>query len=460
MDAPSRETLSTINDDGSRAFVHPHDVKGPYNFLRRSLFAVLIAVYVALPWIPVNGQPAVFLDVANRRFHLFGQTFVSQDFWLVFFLISGLAFSLFYVTALFGRIWCGYACPQTVFLEGLFRRVERWIDGPGPARERLAATPLTPGKSARRLAKHLIYLLLALGIAHVFMSYFVSLPGLYRMMTASPLTNWSVFLWVFVTAGILYFNFAWFREQLCIVICPYGRLQSALIDDDSIVVGYDENRGEPRGRATDPQTGDCVDCFRCVNVCPTRIDIRQGLQMECIGCTACIDACDDVMKKLGRPRGLIRYDSLNGLAGKTTRLLRPRTVLYTFLMLLGAAVFTYSVAQVGSFTGSALRMTGAPYYQQDGNIRNHFQVRVINKTAEPASFSITVTGNPEALVVQTPESPLRLEPREERVTPVFLHLSNSEYRGSFPVEIRIEKESGSETVTKAVTFLGPDATFP
>ncbi len=457
MAAPSRETLSTINEDGSRAFVHPHDVSGPYNFLRRSLFAVLIAIYIALPWIPVNGQPAVFLDVANRRFHLFGHTFVSQDFWLVFFLISGLAFSLFYVTALFGRIWCGYACPQTVFLEGLFRRVERWIDGPGPARQRLAAAPLTPGKSARRVVKHGIYILLALVIAHVFMSYFVSLPGLYGMMAASPLANWGVFLWVFVTAGVLYFNFAWFREQLCIVICPYGRLQSALIDDDSIVVGYDETRGEPRGRASDPSAGDCIDCFRCVNVCPTRIDIRQGLQLECVACTACIDACDDVMKKLGRPKGLIRYDSLNGLAGKKTRLFRPRTILYTFLMLLGATVFTYSLSQVGSFSGSAIRMSGAPYYQQEDSIRNHFQVRVINKTGEPASFTISAASEHDSLVTQTPESPLLLEPHEERVTPVFLHLPRSAYRGSFPVQIEINKVNGSETVTRDVTFLGPDA---
>ncbi len=456
MAAPSRESLGTINDDGSRAFVHPHDVRGRFNFVRRGVFAVLIGIYAILPWIPVNGAPAVFLDIGNRRFHLFGQTFVSQDFWLVFFLITGLAFLLFYLTALFGRIWCGYACPQTVFLDGVYRRVERWMEGDAFRRQRLDAANWTGEKILRRGGKQVAYVLISLIIAHLFIAYFVSIPGLYRMMGESPVRNLTVFLWVFVTAGILYFNFAWFREQLCIIVCPYGRLQSALIDDDSIVIGYDEKRGEPRGRVSDPNAGDCIDCYRCVNVCPTGIDIRQGLQMECIGCSACIDACDDVMKRIDRPAGLIRYDSMNGLAGRATRLARPRTILYTVLLLIGAGVFLFSLSQVSSFTGSVTRMTGAPYYQQQNGVRNHFHVRVINKSKDPAGFGISAVSGAEGLTWSTPETPLRLEPNQERVTPLFVSISHGDYEGSFPFEIHIENTASGQTVIRRVTFLGPD----
>ncbi len=456
MAKPSLNTLSTINEDGSRAFVHPADVKGRFNLLRRAIFAVLIAVYALLPWVPVNGYPAVFLDISARRFHLFGQTFVSQDFWLVFFLITGLAFLLFYVTALFGRVWCGYACPQTVFLEGVYRRVERWLEGDATRRKRLDAAPWNAEKVLRRGMKHAIFIVFSLAISHLFIAYFISIPELYRMMGVSPLENWTTFLWVFVLGGLLYFNFAWFREQLCIIICPYGRLQSALLDDDSIIIGYDETRGEPRGKVNTAGAGDCVDCDRCVNVCPTGIDIRQGLQMECIGCTACIDACDTVMKKLNRPTGLIRYDSGNGLAGRKTRLLRPRTVLYTLLLLVGASIFTFAVSRTSSFSANAIRMSGAPYYQQEESIRNHFQVRVINKRNESASFSIRAESALPEVEWNTAEQPLTLEPHQERVTPLFVHIPRSAFEGPFPVTIHIEEENGPGQAVRRVTFLGPD----
>ncbi len=456
MSRPSLDTLATIHADGSRAFVHPADVSGRFHLLRRGVFALLIAVYAALPWIPINGNPAVFLDISGRQFHLFGHTFVSQDFWLVFFLITGLAFLLFYVTALFGRLWCGYACPQTVFLDGVYRRIERWLEGDAPRRRRLDAAPWNTEKVLRRGLKHAAFVAVSLAISHLFIAYFVSIPELYRMMGASPLENWTVFLWVFVTGGILYFNFAWFREQLCIIICPYGRLQSVLIDDDSVVIGYDDERGEPRGKVNTPGAGDCVDCARCVSVCPTGIDIRQGLQMECIGCTACIDACDAVMKKLGRPTGLIRYDSANGLAGRKTRIVRPRTVLYTALLLAGAGVFLFALSQVSPFSANAIRMPGAPYYQQEDSVRNHFQVRVINKRNETAAFSIRAESPLAEFDWTTPEQPLVLEPHQERVTPLFVHIPRAAYEGPFPITLHIEDNDGAGQVTRRVTFLGPD----
>ncbi|MES2307644.1 MAG: cytochrome c oxidase accessory protein CcoG, partial [Verrucomicrobiota bacterium] len=307
---PSRESVTTINDDGSRRFVYPADVSGIFTLLRRIVGYSLIALYAALPWIPINGNPAVFLDLKENQFHLFGLTFVGQDIWLGFFVVSGVVFSLYYVTALLGRVWCGWACPQTVFLDHVVRRIERFVEGTAVERRTLASEPWNPRKIRLYAIKHILYFILAFVIAHVFLSYFISLPKLYRMMLVNPWENGTYFLQAMFVTGVLYFNFAWFREQFCIVLCPYGRFQSALIDDHSVIIGYDEKRGEPRGKVGTEGAGDCIDCLRCVQVCPTGIDIRQGLQIECIGCSNCVDACNEVMKKIDRPPGLIRYDSL------------------------------------------------------------------------------------------------------------------------------------------------------
>ena len=314
------EPASSLRSDGSRNYVHPADVKGRFTRLRYTIFSVLIAIYVLLPFIKIGGHPAVFLDIVNRRFYLFGAVFNAQDFWLVFFLLSGVGLTLLIVTAIKGRLWCGYACPHTVFLEGVFRRIERLIEGPRAQRLRRNATGLSFDKVWRKLLKHGVYIVLALLLSHVFISYFVSLPSLVEMVQRSPAEHPTAFTWVIVMSAILYFNFSWFREQLCLIICPYGRLQSAMTDQDTMVIGYDFNRGEPRGKASDPSNGDCVDCKRCVVVCPTGIDIRNGLQMECVGCAACVDACDEIMTKVGRPEGLVRYDSLNGLRGQSQAL--------------------------------------------------------------------------------------------------------------------------------------------
>ncbi|MEY4940159.1 MAG: hypothetical protein RIQ93_1894, partial [Verrucomicrobiota bacterium] len=370
VEHPNRNTVTTIRSDGSRAFLYPTDAHGRFARARRLSAFALIVFYLSLPWIKINGYPAVFLDVADRRFHLFGITLAAQDLWLLFFLITGVGFSLFFVTALLGRIWCGWACPQTVFLDHVYRRIERWIEGDAVQRRALAAAPPSAGKLARGITKHALYVVVSAVITHLFLAYFVSLPEVWAMVSAAPTEHWGAFVFMAVATGTLYFNFAWFREQLCIVICPYGRIQSALIDDHSLVIGYDGARGEPRRHTGDarkpadtllPKSGDCVDCDRCVQVCPTGIDIRQGLQMECIGCTACIDACDDVMTKLHRPKGLIRYDSHASFTGGRTRWWRPRTFLYGALLLVGALVATWALSTVRPANLGVTRMTGAPY---------------------------------------------------------------------------------------------------
>lgn len=452
-------SLGSINSDGSKKNIHPADVKGRYMFWRRAVSLVLLGIYVGLPWIPVNGFPAVFLDVLHRRFHFFGLAIATQDLWLGFFLLTGLGFSLFYITSLFGRVWCGWTCPYTVFLEHVYRRVERWIDGDAPARRRLDAAPWTAGKVVRRVIKHGLYILISAVIAHVFMSYFVSIKGLYSMMQVSPGEHFLAFGVVVFLTFALYGAFSWFREQFCVIMCPYGRLQSALTDDHSVIIGYDQKRGEPRGKASDPDAGDCIACNRCVQVCPTGIDIRNGLQLECIGCAACIDACDSVMSKLSRPKGLIRYDSYTGLQGGKTRLVRPRTIFYSVLVVLGTIAFGIAVNSVKPVRASAVRMPGGAYFVTGDEVRNQFFVRVINKLNEPAQFRLSLEGDmPEGLQVNGLDELLDLPAMGEAQKTLVLSVPKAAFAGKIPFKVRVtDVDSEMSVLTSQLELLGPES---
>lgn len=453
---PSLDSVTTIREDGSRLFLHPADVRGRFTRARRISGWFLIAVYLSLPWIQIGGYPAVFLDIIGRRFHLFGWTLAFQDAWLLFFLISGLGFSLFFITSLLGRVWCGWACPQTVFLEHVYRVIERVIDGDGARRRALDQAPMSGSKLARRALKHALYVIVSLTIAHLFLAYYVSIPELWAMMRAAPAEHWSAFVFVAAFAGILYFNFAWFREQLCIVICPYGRMQSALVDDNSLVIGYDAKRGEPRGKLGTPDAGACVACNRCVQVCPTGIDIRQGLQIECIGCAACIDACDEVMTRVGRPTGLIRYDSLRGLAGGVTRWIRPRTIMYLVLMAAGttAAIWAFSGVRPASF--GITRMQGASYFVDAQSVRNQFLVRLVNKRSEPARLVVRVHDLPLGATQVGFSGPVELPAMGESVSPLVIRFDREQYSGPFHFRIDVADEAGTFHLGRPVEFVGPE----
>ena len=462
---PNLDRLYSIKVDGSRNHLQPADVKGRFVRARHLVFAALIAIYVGLPLLRVGGQPAVHLDIEARRFYLFGATFNSQDFWLVVFLLTAVGFGLLFFTAWLGRVWCGWACPQTVFLEGVYRWIERWTEGPREARLKLAAAPWTAGKLARKAAKHALYVLVSFFLAHVFLSFFVSLPGLLGMMAGDPRDHLVAFAWVTAITGLLYFNFAWFREQLCIILCPYGRLQSVLTDKHSLIIGYDERRGEPRGRLTRadraaaaagaaPTKGDCVDCQRCVVVCPTGIDIRNGLQLECIGCARCVDACDEVMGKLGRERGLVRYDSLQGLAGQKKRTVRPRLVFYGAFLAAAVVGLTIGLGARTPFEANLLRVRGAPYVLDGGGVRNQFELHLINKNPTETTFEIEL------------ESPVpaKITVASERVTvgslqsfrmPIFVSVDEADYRGSFELELEVQDEASGREKELEVRFLGP-----
>lgn len=454
--APNRDSVTTIRDDGSRMFLHPADARGRFARWRTVSAWLLIALFVALPWIQINGHPAVLLDVMSRRFHLFGMTFAAQDLWLMFFLVTGMAFGLFYVTAVLGRVWCGWACPQTVYLEHVYRRVERWLEGDATKRRKLDRSPWNTEKILRRGTKHLLFVLISAVVMHIFLAYFVSLPSVWQMMHESPAEHLGLFAFVMVATGLVYLNFAWFREQLCIVICPYGRLQSALIDDHTINVGYDETRGEPRGKPSNPEAGDCIDCHRCVQVCPTGIDIRQGLQLECIGCTACIDACDEIMDKLGRDRGLIRYDSLAGFSGLKTRFVRARTILYTVLLLIGATVAAFAFRSVEEVEASVTRMRGSPFYVTEEVVRNQYELLLLNKGDQPATFRVNVLAEQPGMswneLSRNPIPPLGEETRT-----LVISVKRDAYEGPFVYTLELTAEPSGVVITKEVSFAGPSA---
>jgi cytochrome c oxidase accessory protein FixG len=454
---PNRDSVTTIRDDGSRMFLHPADARGFWTRARRGSAGLLIAIYLLLPWIPVGGHPAVFLDIASRRFHLFGYTLAFQDVWLLFFLITGLGFGLFFITSLLGRVWCGWACPQTVFLDHVFRRVERWIEGDAVARRKLDAAPWTAPKVAKRVAKQVAFVLLSAFITHLFLAYFVSLPEVWNMMRHAPRENWGAFLFMAVATGVLYFNFAWFREQLCLVICPYGRLQSVLIDDHSLVIGYDTQRGEPRGKLGTPDAAACIDCNRCVQVCPTGIDIRQGLQIECIACAACIDACDEVMTKVKRPTGLIRYDSNAGFSGARTRWLRPRTWLYIVLLSAGITAATWALSTVRPAVLGVTRLGGMPYFVDAATVRNQFLVRLVNKRDEPVSFRV-VAETPEGVEIRQTgfENAITLAPLAEEVRPFIVSVPRETYAGGFRFQVVARPEAGGYELRRRADFTGPE----
>lgn len=453
-------TLTAIRPDGKRPAIHPLDVRGRFITARRIVFAILIAIYVAAPLVHIGGHPAIHLDVGARKFFLLGKSFNAQDVWILLFLLTGALFTLLFVTAWRGRVWCGWACPQTVFLEAIYRPIERLFEGPRSRRLKLPQMPWTLTRVLRTGGKHLSYFIVSVLLSHVALALFLPFSELALMIGQGPVAHPVPFMWAAGVTAVLYFNFAWFREQFCVVLCPYGRLQSLLHDPHSIVIGYDQSRGEPRGplrkeaNPDDAPRGDCIDCKKCVHVCPTAIDIRVGFQMECLACAQCIDVCDEVMDKIEKPRGLIRYASLEQFAGRKTRVLRPRLYLYAVLVVIALGGLSFGLGGRVLFEANVYRPPGVPWVIEGDEIRNQVQLHLVNKSTTPRTYSIRVE-TPEGMKARFEAESLQLKSLEDSYLPLIL-ISN---RATLPldptVQVYIRDTSTGEERMREVGFVAP-----
>ena len=435
----SGRVLPTLNVDGSRNWIRPKPAPGK-NYQRRRVVAyVLMLLFLSIPYIHFRGRPLILLDLPRREFTLIGTTFLPTDTLLLMLLLLSIVVSIFLLTALFGRVWCGWGCPQTVYMEFLFRPIERLVEGGRSGS--LAMDREGRHFHPRRVLKYAIYFALSVFLAHTFLAYFVGVEQLAVWVRRSPFEHPTSFLIMAGTTALIFFDFTYFREQTCIVACPYGRWQSVLLDRQSLIVAYDYERGEPRtkGRLQTEGAGDCIDCGACVQTCPTGIDIRDGLQMECIHCTQCSDACDEIMRKVDRPEGLIRYTTQEALQGGKAGWLRPRMVLYPAALLLFLGAFTWALANRAEAEVTLLRGIGAPFAQgADGLVSNQVRVKVVNRSRAAQDYQITVEGAPAATVI-APENPLHVEPGAMATTSIFVLLPPSEFiHGEKAVVVRLD----------------------
>jgi cytochrome c oxidase accessory protein FixG len=373
--------------------MYPRVIKGKLYQYRSILSYVFLALLFAAPFLKVNGEQLILLNVLERKFVFFGLVFWPQDFYL--FVVGILCFIVFIVlfTVVFGRVFCGWACPQTIFLEMVFRKIEFWIEGDSVKQKKLDDGPLSREKILKKSLKHSIFLLISFLIANIFLTYLIGSEALLRIITEPIHLHWSGLLSIIVFTLIFYLVFSRIRELVCTVVCPYGRLQGVLLDNQTILVAYDYQRGEPRGKLlkdTNSHIGDCVDCKLCVQVCPTGIDIRKGTQMECINCTACIDACDMVMEKIHKPSRLIGFKSEDGIKSGTPFRLTQRVYAYAAVFLILFSVFSYLLISRSAVKTTMLRASGTLYQMrdQDHTVSNLYNAELVNKTNKALRFTI------------------------------------------------------------------------
>ncbi len=444
----------------ARQKIYPREISGRFQRWRVIAVWALLGIYYLLPWIPWGERQAVLFDLPARKFHIFALTLWPQDFYFLTWLLVIAALALFFFTALAGRLFCGYACPQTVWTE-TFLWMERLAEGSRSQQMKLARAPWTMEKVLRKGGKQLLWITFALWTGFTFVGYFTPITELAGKIASFSTGPWETF-WVLFYGGATYVNAGFMREQVCKYMCPYARFQSAMFDKDTLIITYDEQRGEPRGarkKGSDHKArglGDCVDCTMCVQVCPTGIDIRQGLQYECIACAACIDACDEVMDKVGYPRGLIRYDTQHGLEGKRKRVLRPRTIVYASLLALLVTGFAVTLSGRNMVGVDVIRDRNALFRERpDGRIENVYNLKVLNKDREAHEFRISATGV-EGLEVEYAGSTVFVAPGAVQSVPVRIRVPRGSIQGGTDLVVSIEAAGRPDlTASGKARFIAP-----
>ena len=447
--------------------IYPRAVSGWFASWRWALVWVTQLLYYGLPWLSWNERQAVLFDLAARRFYIFGLVFYPQDFIYLTGLLVVCAYSLFLFTAVAGRLWCGYACPQTVYTE-MFLWVERRIEGDRAARMRLDATPLSVDRLWRSGAKHGVWLALSLWTGFTLVGYFTPIQALWMEATTLGLGPWETF-WVLFYGLATYGNAGYLREQVCKYMCPYARFQGAMFDRDTLIISYDPGRGEPRGargRKVEPRSaglGDCIDCGLCVQVCPTGIDIRKGLQYECIGCAACIDGCDQVMDKVGLPRGLIRYSTENAIEGKVAekdilrRMFRPRIIVYAVILVAVSAALLVALHLRTPFKADILRDRGSLARELAGGvIENNYRIQLINAAEHPVSYTLRASG---LTGLEVAPAEIHVDAATTRLVAITIQApGDSVPAGSSKIMLEIVANDQSGSVLEKTTFYGPRRT--
>ena len=446
-----------------RKKIYPREVHGVFANLRVLGVITLLGLYYVVPWLTWDNHQAVLFDLPARKFYIFGLTFWPQDFFYMAWLLIIAALALFFFTALAGRLWCGYACPQTVWTE-VFLWIERKIEGDRSRQMKLDNAPLTGHKIVLKGTKHFIWIVFSAYTGLTFVGFFTPMRELVTSLVQFSLGPWETF-WVVFYGLATYGNAGWMREQVCIYMCPYARFQSAMFDHDTLVISYDEKRGEPRGsrkRGIDHHElglGDCIDCTLCVQVCPTGIDIRDGLQYECIGCAACIDVCDEVMAKMNYPKGLVRYTTENVMRGKGSHTLRPRMVVYATVLLAFMAGFIYSISQRIPLELDIIRDRNSLYRETGaGLVENVYTLKLINMDSRPHHYTVSVAGLPD-LEIDTGQGAIEVAAGEVLNLPIRVRTDPINLkRASNEITFTLSATDAPElTTTQTGRFIGPAA---
>ncbi len=453
-----RDRIATVDESGKRKWIYAQKPSGRFYTIRTVLSVLYFMIFFGLPFVYINGRPLFLFNIPNAKFILFGKIFWPQDFFIFGITMITFVFFIILFTAAFGRLFCGWACPQTNFMEMMFRKVEYLVLGDAPKQRMLKNSAWTTEKIARYTSKHILFYLLSFIIANFFLAYIIGMHELEKIITEPVTEHFVGFSSLLVFSAVFYAVYAFFREQACTVVCPYGRLQSVLLDKNSMIVAYDYKRGEPRGNTKKPHEetpGDCIDCHLCVKVCPTGIDIRNGVQMECVGCTACIDACNSIMDKLGRPNGLIRYASENSIAKGEPLYYTTRMKLYTGLCALVLTVLSVLLMTRKDVDATIMRTPGQ-LYQERGkdSVSNLYNIKMVNKTMKPEQVSIQLEDrNGKVEMVGKPR--ISVEKEGQGGGSFFVVLPRSRIQNR-KTEIRLGLYVGGEkTVTMKTNFLGP-----